>query len=57
MSERVICTLCGRQGHHDTKDCPLRHPADASYNEPSKPTKGNQSEDKDQEGEIIEGFL
>lgn len=57
MPERLICTLCGREGHHDTKDCPLRPPADASYNEPSKPTKGNQSEDKDQEGEIIEGFL
>lgn len=56
MPERLICTLCGREGHYP-KDCPLRPAIDASYNERPQTNQGNQSEDKDQESEIIEGFL
>ena len=44
MPERVVCTLCGREGHYP-KDCPLRPPTEASYNELSEHNKGNKSED------------
>lgn len=49
MPEKVFCTLCGREGDHYPKDCPLRPVPEASYNGLSTNNKGNEREDQDQE--------